>query len=543
MTVQRSRSLILPTLILAIALASGSVAASELGTIEMQAQLTLPYAGNITDVWGYVDPVSGKEYALVGNRAFMTSGVHLIDVSNPLNPTVKRHITSTSFGFNSFDVKTYGPYAYCVSGSNSGFGRAIDLTNIEFPVVGGSFPNSHNLAVDPRGYLVMLRNEVRIYDLTVNPTTPPLIWEDNITGTHDASVVGNRLYDFHGPKGTRVYDITTVTAPVELGRINAPVDFHHSGYPTKDEKYLFITNELANHPTPDITVWNIEDLTSPFQVASIAESLATVHNLYIVGDYAYVSYYTLGFHVYDVSDPTNPRLADSFDTSPLSGEGFEGAFGVYPFTPSGAIYVSDIDQGLFVFSFTPPTTSAVLFQQFDAAIVNGVVTLTWALSEADGLSGFHVYRSDVRDGEFARITNEMLLPGDAYIYRDESAESGRTYYYRLGAVDNDGEFASPVKRVDTPASPLGLSQNFPNPFNPVTTIAFDLKNADHIRLSVYDARGAKIRTLAEGPYEAGPHSVVWDATDENRARVASGTYFYRLEAGGLLLTRRMVLLK
>ncbi|MCZ6766748.1 MAG: T9SS type A sorting domain-containing protein, partial [bacterium] len=319
--------------------------------------------------------------------------------------------------------------------------------------------------------------------------------------------------------------------------------FHHSGYPTADGKHLFITNELAEHPTADITVWNIEDLSSPYQVASIAEPSATVHNLYIIDDYAYVSYYTLGFHVYDVSDPTNPCLADSHDTSALTGDGFDGAFGVYPFAPSGTIYVSDRQRGLFVFSFTPGQITAVLIQRFDARVVDGVVMLTWTISEADGLQGFHIYRSESRDGGFIRITNELLSPDRAYTYRDDNIEAGRTYYYRLGAVDRDGEFSSPLRRVSIPAAPFSLFQNFPNPFNPVTTITFDLETEGHIRLAVYDALGAKIRTLAEGAYSAGPHSVGWDATDQGHARVASGTYFYRLEAGGGVLTRRMVLLK
>lgn len=545
MTVQRSNNHILPTLIIALVLACGSASASDLGTVELQGQLPLPHIGSIMDVWGYVDPVTRKEYALVGTRV-NNGGVFLVDVSDPYNPFLTRHITSQDFVFSSFDMKVYGQYVYLVNGFAGGFGRVIDLSNIDNPIVGGSFPSAHNLAVDPRGFLYLLgvgvKKDVRLFDLNPTPMFPTFVWADGVANTHDAVVVGERLYDFHGGDGTRIYNIANATSPVQTGHVTNP-GFHHSGYPTADGKHLFITNELAEHPTADITVWNIEDLSNPCQVASIAESSATVHNLYIIGDYAYVSYYTLGFHVYDVSDPTNPRLADMYDTSALTGEGFGGAFGVYPFTPSGTIYVSDRQQGLFVFSFTPGPTTAVLIQRFDATVVDGVVMLTWVIGEADGLQGFHIYRSGRRDGDFIRITSELLSPDREYVYRDENTEAGRTYYYRLGAIDGDGEFSSPLRRVSIPVAPFSLFQNFPNPFNPVTTITFNLETAGHVRLAVYDALGAKIRTLAEGTYSAGPHSIGWDATDEGNARVASGTYFYRLEAGGRVLTRRMVLLK
>jgi hypothetical protein len=70
----------------------------------------------------------------------------------------------------------------------------------------------------------------------------------------------------------------------------------------------------------------------------------------IVGQLAFVSYYAAGFRVYDLSDPTQPALAFEYDTSAPSGEGWHGAFGVYPLAPSGNVYVSDMQNGLHIFS-------------------------------------------------------------------------------------------------------------------------------------------------------------------------------------------------
>ncbi|MEO1438057.1 MAG: T9SS type A sorting domain-containing protein [Bacteroidota bacterium] len=114
---------------------------------------------------------------------------------------------------------------------------------------------------------------------------------------------------------------------------------------------------VTNGPTtPDVTIWDISDPTDPNKVGEITSSTATVHNLYIIGDRMYVSWYADGVKIYDVSDPVNPILLDEYDTSPNATEGFFGAFGIYPFAPSGNLYVSDIQAGLMIFG-DPISTS------------------------------------------------------------------------------------------------------------------------------------------------------------------------------------------
>lgn len=83
-----------------------------------------------------------------------------------------------------------------------------------------------------------------------------------------------------------------------------------------------------------------------------------------------------------------------------------------------------------------------------------------------------------------------------------------------------------------------LSPNYPNPFNPSTSISFELPGAAHVKLEVYNLLGQKIATLLEETREAGTHTVTWNASD-----VSSGVYFYRLTAGDFIQTRKMMLLK
>jgi VCBS repeat protein/Big-like domain-containing protein/flagellar hook capping protein FlgD len=98
--------------------------------------------------------------------------------------------------------------------------------------------------------------------------------------------------------------------------------------------------------------------------------------------------------------------------------------------------------------------------------------------------------------------------------------------------------------VPPPTIPAtALLQNHPNPFNPSTSIRFELTHDANVTLSVFDAAGAFVTTLAAGPYSRGIHDVVWNGTDGKGGRVGSGVYFYRLDTGGKTLTRKMVLLK
>jgi Zn-dependent metalloprotease len=115
------------------------------------------------------------------------------------------------------------------------------------------------------------------------------------------------------------------------------------------------------------------------------------------------------------------------------------------------------------------------------------------------------------------------------------------------AVDDFEIVSFDATDVGTPSSGLPqrylLAQNRPNPFNPSTMIAFDLPQAGHATLRIYDVSGRMIRSLLAGELTEGSHSVRWDGRDANGAAVASGTYLYRIEAGDFQATRSMSLVK
>ena len=153
--------------------------------------------------------------------------------------------------------------------------------------------------------------------------------------------------------------------------------------------------------------------------------------------------------------------------------------------------------------------------------------------------------------------------GSAAATRDETAVlidhtigtlfdvAGHPYaYYHLTATDfagNEGLAASTISVSGVPGTaPLGnaLRNNFPNPFNPKTTIRFDLASSLRVTLAVYDLSGGLVKTLVSGEHLAeGLHTVVWNGTSQDGRQVSAGVYFYRLEAGKFNETKRMVLLK
>jgi len=88
-----------------------------------------------------------------------------------------------------------------------------------------------------------------------------------------------------------------------------------------------------------------------------------------------------------------------------------------------------------------------------------------------------------------------------------------------------------------------LQGNYPNPFNPTTTIKFVLSEDSYVTLEVYNIKGAKVCTLVEGEYEAGFHNVLWNGTDDSGKPVSSGMYFYKMNTGKNIATKKMVLMK
>jgi hypothetical protein len=135
------------------------------------------------------------------------------------------------------------------------------------------------------------------------------------------------------------------------------------------------------------------------------------------------------------------------------------------------------------------------------------------------------------EGELFRV--KLNTPCDlSNVSLDARASNNRPLDFELEATE-----------IPILPTSYAMAKNYPNPFNPKTTIRFDLPEAQHVKLMVFDTTGRRIASLIDDTMQAGFHSIMWNGRDDRGNQLASGVYFYRIDAGPLNQTERMVLLK
>jgi hypothetical protein len=187
-----------------------------------------------------------------------------------------------------------------------------------------------------------------------------------------------------------------------------------------------------------------------------------------------------------------------------------------------------------------------------SATGQGMVLLQWSTLTETNNYGYEVEKGTAALSGYAAVANSFVpghgtsaIPRD-YSFVDSTAGEG-TWYYRLKQIDLDGtlHYTGGI-RVDVltgvSEDPLpkefALNQNFPNPFNPATVIAFALPQASHVRLEIFNLLGERVGTLVDEMRQPGHYTVRFDGT-----ALASGMYFYRLTAGEVKMMKRMLLVK
>lgn len=221
----------------------------------------------------------------------------------------------------------------------------------------------------------------------------------------------------------------------------------------------------------------------------------------------------------------------SYDTVGQTGIYAESSGGSFAIK-SGFWYVAEISS-----------TVDVAITAFDCSYSGEAVILRWITRFDSPFDGFHVYRSEQGEERFSRINPELLPAGGTNEYTDENVIPGESYDYCIGAVEGNEVIRSFTVSISLPPKPLTLYQNFPNPFNPVTTIKFFNPRPEHIALTIYDSGGRKIRSLIDADKGTGWHTVKWNGTNDSGNGVGSGVYYYRLTAGKKVITKKLVMLR
>jgi hypothetical protein len=194
---------------------------------------------------------------------------------------------------------------------------------------------------------------------------------------------------------------------------------------------------------------------------------------------------------------------------------------------------------------------------FDTVNVGADSTLSFTVENV-GYDTLVVSDIVVTDGAFSvDTTSFMLLPsGTQEVEVKFSPTTPGSYSGLVKLLSNDPSqdtvdvsvsgYGEPAVGIEDPLglpTVYGVSPNYPNPFNPATTIKYQLPQSSEVRLSIYNVLGQKVRTLVNSRIEAGYHSVEWDGRNEAGTQVASGIYIYRFQADNFLKIRKMILMK
>ncbi|MGJ8681199.1 choice-of-anchor B family protein, partial [Paraglaciecola sp.] len=356
-------------------------------------------SSSANDIWGHVDLNTMKEYALIGMR----SGVVAVDVSDPINPIIIGSITGQSttwrdikvYQFFSDTLNKWQAYAYVSADDVSQGFTIIDLNDLANDIsihrrqiddlaahniyisnvdYGLNIANSHIPAQVHILGAVSAGGSLKSYSLQ----DPKLLTNTyNLAGasrddySHDASslLINDARAQAHCPNANssgclvmldfnenslRLWDHTLENQASSLSETPYTNSaYTHSGWWSENKRYVFVHDELDEREfalNTTLRVFDISNLESPSLVSTwTGPTNAIDHNGFVRGNKYYMSNYERGLTVLDVSDPTKIEEIGYFDTFPSSSNtSFNGAWGVYPFLPSGNILVSDIQGGLYI---------------------------------------------------------------------------------------------------------------------------------------------------------------------------------------------------
>jgi choice-of-anchor B domain-containing protein len=345
------------------------------------------------DVWGWTDPETNHEYALVG----MTDGTAFVDATDPSNPVFVGKLDRTPgiAGSTWRDIKVYDNHAYIVSEATGHGVQVFDLTQLR-DVPPSAMPASfeetahydkisaaHNIVINEgSGFAYSVGSNgggetcgggLHMIDIR-NPEQPTFAgcFADANTGnagtgySHDAQCVmysgpdadyrGREICIGSNETAISIADVTDKDNPIAVSTATYPtVGYAHQGWLTEDQRYFFLDDE-GDESNPEFglnktrtLIFDVSDLEDPILVKEhMGETFTIDHNLYIKGDLMYQSNYVSGLRILDISDPEDPVEVGFFDTVPDNESVvFDGSWSNYPFFESGTIVVTSGREGVF----------------------------------------------------------------------------------------------------------------------------------------------------------------------------------------------------
>lgn len=335
----------------------------------------------LNDIWGWTDPETGKEYALVGKL----DGTAFVDMTDALNPFLVGFLPTHTMASTWRDIKVYADHAFIVSEAPGHGMQVFDLGRLrdvndppedfEADAHYDGFGNSHNIAInEATGFAYPIGTSLfsggpHFIDIQ-DPLNPTLVGSFSEEGySHDAQIVnyngpdedhqGSEIYfGFHGnnSEGLVIVDVTDKSDPEFLSRTGYDCqDYSHQGWISEDQRYCFLNDELDEGSFGYNTrtrIFDITDLDEPFLLGNFVSDIpSTDHNLYVHNGLAFMSNYTGGLRVLDITrlDEGIVEEVAYFDVHPQNNaSGYSGTWSNYPYFESGNIPVTHRTDGLFI---------------------------------------------------------------------------------------------------------------------------------------------------------------------------------------------------
>lgn len=316
--------------------------------------------------------LNGQEYALLGSN----SGFSIVDVTDPTNMAEVAWFGGASSIWR--DPFYFNEHAYCVTEGGGGL-LIVDMS----PLPGSTTLNStyftgddivwssaHNMFIDENGICYIFGSDQAnggaiMYDLNTDPMAPEQVgvWDEYYI--HDGFVRGDTMWLGCINDGfAAVVDVTDKANPVTLTTWNTPSNFTHNIWPSDNNSHAFTTDEVSSGY---IGAYDVTDLDNVFETDRYNHPLSEnviPHNVHYFNGWLVTAHYRDGVTVHDAHDPDNLVLTGWFDPASIEGNGFNSAWGAWPYLPSGNVLMSDVETGLYVIG---PT-------YVEAAALSGTVT-------------------------------------------------------------------------------------------------------------------------------------------------------------------------
>jgi len=496
----------------------------------------------------YSEVTSCGDLAIIG--AFSnSSSVWIYDFADRTKPV---QLASIFVARSVKDVQVHGRYLY-VSFSNGM--QWYDILEPKQPKLVYDFRppetiNAHTFFVT--GNLLYIADYVsggvRIFDITdkKNPRSVANVI-DAAWAIHDMTVIRGRMYAawINRQAGFSVIDVSTPARPRELAKMRYAQAGTHNAWPTEDGKYVLTTDEVgATRHT--LKIW---DARTPGVLTQVAEfgvgvsPASTIHNVYVRGRYAYMSYYCEGVHIVDIADPTKPQEVAFYDINGTEFcNGYNSTWGVDPF--SNIIFASDMQRGLYALEFADHPAANLAGQVVDArtnAPVPG--TMVSFLSEypstrtnAAGKFDIAWFRNDT-----VRVVSEALG------YRPDTSVVITTVTGKTSPVIRLASLTTAVEQSQELPKNFALLASYPNPLSlkqfAQTQIAFRLPQPENVQIEIFNVLGQRVRALLNAPRVAGEHSILWNGADDRGQRVAAGIYLVHMRAANFVANSRITVVQ